>query len=163
MPNEPSTQSAAEAMAVVGKDPTFMAPIGGHVVFEVMVATMWSVGELVAAEVERSRIAAATMGVQPKRGGSTFGTIAAGALSFTDLEFGRLSSAEERLAYAAAEWIGATSTYSDRRAQFLRGLKLRLRISDTDAAQLATLARSVDEEGETRREAFALLVERTLA
>ncbi len=162
MPNEPSIQSTAEAIAVVGKDPTLLAPAGGDVVFEVIVATMWSVGELVAAEVERSRAAAATMNVQPKRGGSTFGTIAAGPLSFTDLEFERLSVAEGRLAYAAAEWIGATSPYSERRAQFLRGLKLRLRLSDAEAARLATLARAVDEETDSHREAFALLVSRSL-
>jgi hypothetical protein len=126
----------------------------------VIVATMWTVGELIASEVERSRAAVVTMRLLPRRGGSVFGAIAAGALPFTDLEFERLTPVEGRLAYAAAQWVAAASVPSERRTQFLRGLKLRLRLSDRDAAQLSELARSVDAGSESPREAFAHLVAR---
>jgi hypothetical protein len=161
MPNDPSIQATAEAIPVAGgRDPTVVSAGGAQVVFEVVVATMWSVGELIAAEVERSRAAVAAMGVQPRRGGSAFGTIAAGALAFTDLEFERLTPAEGRLAYAAAHWVAATSLPSDRRDGFLRALELRLRLSANEAAHLAGLARSVDAEADSPREAFARLISR---
>jgi hypothetical protein len=163
MPNDPSIQATAEAIPAndrVGKGPTVVSAAGAQVVFEVIVATMWSVGELVAGEVERSRAAVASMGMHPRREGSAFGAIAAGPLAFNDLEFEQLGPAEGRLAYAAAHWIAATSLSSDRRNRFLRALEQRLRLSDEDAARLSALARSVDADSHSPREAFARLMSR---
>ena len=42
----------------------------GEVVFEILVAVMWSDGELRASEVERGRAAADVMRVRPSRGGA---------------------------------------------------------------------------------------------
>ena len=158
MPNDPSLQLNTPTSLRVGEDPTLAASLGAEVVFELMVATMWSVGELIAAEVERSRAAVAAMGLHPSRGGSAFGTIAAGALPFEAIAFDRLSPAQQRLAYAAAEWIAATSMPSERRNQFLRGLRLRLRLTDMAVAELAELARAVDAASDTPRDAFARLI-----
>jgi hypothetical protein len=158
MPNDPSLQLTAHTSLRVGEDPTLASSLGAEVVFELMVATMWSVGELNAVEVERSRAAVAAMGLHPSRGGSAFGTIAAGALPFEAIAFDRLSPAQQRLAYAAAEWIAATSVPSDRRRQFMRGLRLRLRLTDLDVAQLSELAHAVDAASDTPRDAFARLL-----
>ena len=154
MPNDPSILASADAIASVGEVPPRVA--SSEVVFEVMVATMWSVGELIAAEVERSRAAVTAMGLHPRRGGSAFGAIAAGALPFSEIEFDRLTRSEARLAYAAAEWLAATSLPADRRSQFLRGLRLRLRLTDTETAQLIALAHEADTA--PPREAFAHLL-----
>lgn len=160
MPSDPSVFCNAEPITEVGKRPTFVPVISGGVIFEILVATMWSVGELVASEVERSRAAAVGLGVQAFRGGSAFGTIAAGALQFTEIQFEVLTPREGRLAYAAAEWVSAASVPSERRVGFLRGLKLRLRLSEEETAGLVDLALSANAADLPSVDAFKLLADR---
>ncbi len=127
--------------------------------FEIAVAAMWSDGALVAAEVERGRALTRHLHARPQRGGSPFGAIAEGALPFAELEFDHLQPDDQRLAYAVAQWVTAANAQpSSRRAGFLRGLQLRLRIDDRDASMLQDVVRSVDETSGDAAEAFGLLL-----
>ena len=160
MPTDPSGLLGNEAISIpeVHKPPPGLrSPVAGPVIFEILVATMWSVGELVADEVERTRAVAIAMELRELRGGSAFGTIAAGALVFPEIDFELLDPREARLAYAAAEWISATSVPSERRDGFLRALRLRLRLEEDEAAILQDLARSVDAIADSVQAAYGLL------
>ena len=109
-------------------------------IFDILVATMWSDGDLTEEEVTRGRVAARALQISPRTGGA-FGAIANGAIAFGDIAFDRIHGTSGRLAYATAEWVAAANTApSAQRDAFLRALKVRLSISDDDATGLRDLA-----------------------
>lgn len=129
----------------------------GETIFEVMVATMWSDGELTTPEVERGRAAARCMKINPRRRGA-FGAIAEGALPFTDVDFEALDPSHRRLAHAAAAWIDdANDAPSERRSGFLRALQTRLELAD-EADDLRALVRAVDREHPEPESAFTAMM-----
>jgi hypothetical protein len=127
-------------------------------IFELLVAVMWSDGELDTAEVARGRAAAEVMQLRPRRGGA-FTAMADGALPFGEIEIDALSGLHRRLAYAAAEWLAeAPSSASDRRSGFVRALQMRLGITDDDAQVLGELALGLARECDDPKQAFAALM-----
>lgn len=133
----------------------------GEAIFELLVAVMWSDGELQSSEVERGRAAAEVMGVRSRRGGA-FGAIAAGPLPFGDIGFDVLSPRARRLAYAAAEWISDAADPSSRRSGFVRAVQLRLGIDDEEGRWLSELALGVSRDADTPKAGFAALLEALL-
>ncbi len=128
-----------------------------EVIFELVVATMWSDGELTTPEVERGRAAAVALGIRP-RGGGAFAAIAQGALPFSELAFDRLGPTERHVAYAACVWLDAANErHSRRRAGFLRALETRLEIPEAQAAHLRELATTIGHEPD-HRHGFTALV-----
>lgn len=119
--------------------------------FEIAVAAMWSEGELAARAVERGHALARQLRSSPNRGGSPFGAIAAGPLPFGELEFDALEPDERSLALAIALWVGCRGdlTQSPRRAAFCRGLQLRLRLTDHDAAMIRDVVAAVEATAES--------------
>jgi hypothetical protein len=134
----------------------------GEAIFELLVAVMWSDGELQSTEVERGRAAAEVMHVRSRRGGA-FGAIAAGPLPFGDIGFDALSPRARRLAYAAAEWISDAADPSPRRSGFVRAVQLRLGIDDDEARWLAELALGLSRDGESSKAGFGALMESLLS
>jgi hypothetical protein len=126
----------------------------GLVIFEILVAAMWSDGELVKEEVERGRAAAEQLRVRP-RGGGAFAAIAEGALPFSELDFAQLNPGECRLAYAAAEWVaGVNEEPSTRRSGFLRALATRMRVHDAEVQRLREVVATVEATHESDSVAF---------
>jgi hypothetical protein len=144
-PLEIAPTASQRLLAEVRPEPTCRVnPDAALVLFEILVATMWSDGELVKAEVERGRLVAELLELRP-RGGGAFAAIASGPLPFSDLGFARLDEDHGRLAYAAAEWIAAVNDEpSDRRTGFLRALATRMRLSADDVAALRSLVNTLD-------------------
>lgn len=131
-----------------------------QVVFEILVATMWSDGELVKDEVQRGRLVAELLELRP-RGGGAFATIASGPLPFSDLRFGDLDHNHARLAYAAAEWVASVNDEpSDRRSGFLRALATRMRLAPDDVASLHSTVAGL--ESDEDRQAFIELLDATM-
>ncbi|MEM6292282.1 MAG: hypothetical protein AAGA54_13495 [Myxococcota bacterium] len=160
MPDDHSAHSTAEDLTSLSRDratsdarPAPLAPAGGRLpeaLFEIAVAAMWSDGELAAEEVERGHALTRELRTRPRRGGSPFGAIAAGALPFGDLEFDTLNDQERRLAYAVSHWVTAMpQPPSPRRTGFMRGLQLRLRLDDREAAMLRDVVSVVAETADT--------------
>jgi hypothetical protein len=128
------------------------------VIFELLVAVMWSDGELASAEVERGRAAAEIMGVRPRRKGA-LGAIADGPRPFGEIDIDGLSGLARRLAYAAAEWLAdAAPDPSARRHGFVRALQMRLGVDDHEAAALAELGLGLGREIDDPRRSFAQLL-----
>ncbi len=129
----PDTRTAAKTVL-----PTAM--------FEIAIAAMWSDGELAARAVERGHALTRVLQSVPPRGGSPFGAIAAGPLPFGELEFDALKPDECRIAYAIAHWVGCAPSQapSVRQKSFCRGLQLRLRIDDREAAMLRDIVAAVE-------------------
>jgi hypothetical protein len=126
-------------------------------IFEILVAAMWSNGELTAAEVERGRAAAVEMALSP-RGRGAFGAIADGPLPFPNLGFEHLDQVGVRLAYAAARWIVTSDgPPSERHLGFIRALRTRLRLTTQEAARLDDLAATVAQQHPDPRASFAAL------
>jgi hypothetical protein len=116
--------------------------------FEIAVAAMWSGGELAARAVERGHALTRRLLTVPRRSGSPFGAMAAGPLDFDQLEFDALDADERRLAYAISQWVGCRGEASPRSASFCRGLQLRLRIDDREAAMLRDVVAAVEATAE---------------
>jgi len=116
--------------------------------FEIAVAAMWSGGELAARAVERGHALTRRLHTVPRRSGSPFGAMAAGPLDFDQLEFDALDADERRLAYAISLWVGCKGDPSPRRTSFCRGLQLRLRIDDREAAMLRDVVAAVEATAE---------------
>lgn len=147
--------SPAVAMA---RTPAISAE-SGEIVFEILVAVMWSDGELVSGEVERGRAAVDLMRIRPKRGGA-LGAIADGPLPFPSIAFDRLDRQARRLAYAAACWLdGANRAPSARRRSFIGAVRIKLDVGPA-AAELAAIARQVEVAFDDPRDAFAALMRR---
>lgn len=170
MSNESSNR--AEAEVIDPRGPVVVAhgdavegldrwnPHMGEVVFEILVAVMWSDGELVRAEVERGRAAAEVMQIRPARGGA-LGAIADGPILFSAIAFDTLDNASRHLAYAAACWLDeASEDPSARRHGFIGQLRTRLALPDHVAAWLQQLAAEAGERHDDPREAFRYLMER---
>ena len=117
MPDDHSAHSTAEDLTSLSRDRAASdarpAPLSSscgrlpEALFEIAVAAMWSDGELEADEVERGHALTRELRTRPRRGGSPFGAIAAGALPFGELEFDSLDEQERRLAYAVSHWVAA--------------------------------------------------------
>jgi hypothetical protein len=135
-----------------------LQPGEGEAIFELLVAVMWSDGELQASEVERGRAAAEAMYVRSRRGGA-FGAIASGPLPFGDIGFEVLSPSARRLAYAAAEWISDAADPSPRRSGFVRAVQLRLGIDDEEAGWLSELALGISGDAESSKAGFVELIQ----
>lgn len=147
-------------IAVVAPTPA-PTPSAAEAVFEIAVAAMWSDGDLSTQEVARGRVVARVLSVKPSRGGSAFAAIAAGALRFDEIAFSALDEADAKLAFATAQWVTSSETdLLERRQRFLRGLQLRLRVSDDEAAALQDVALTADAAHSEARKAFATLVAR---
>lgn len=161
---EPSIERAPSRsqpdIAVVAPTPT-LTPSAAEAVFEIVVAAMWSDGDLSTEEVARGRVVARVFSVKPSRGGSAFAAIAAGALRFDEIAFSALDEREAKLAFAAAQWVtSAESDLQERRQRFLRGLQLRLRVSDDEAAALQDVALTADAAHSEPIKAFTHLAAR---
>ncbi len=119
--------------------------------FEIAVASMWSDGALAARAVDRGHALARQLRSAPRRNGSPFGAMAAGPVPFGDLEFDELQPEERPLAYAVALWVGSggDQPQSPRHASFSRGLRLRLRIHDREAAMLRDVVAAVEATAES--------------
>jgi hypothetical protein len=142
--------------------PGAILPSEAEAIFELVVAVMWSDGELAKAEVERGRAAAEVMSVRSRRGGA-FGAIAAGPLPFGEIDFDGLSLRARRLAFAAAEWLAdAAPDPSERRSGFVRALQIRLGIDDDDARWLGEVAIGLGREHADAREGFGALMRAVL-
>lgn len=153
---EPWTDDAAPAVLRTHPGGLRLGRGAAEVIFELVVATMWSDGELTTSEVERGRAAAEALGIRP-RGGGAFAAIAQGALPFSELAFARLGPTERHVAYAACAWLDAANeTSSERRAGFLRALQTRLEISSGQAEHLQQLATTIGQEPD-RRHGFVAL------
>lgn len=132
-------------------------PDAGAVIFEILVATMWSDGELVKAEVERGRVVAELLALRP-RGSGAFAAIADGPLPFSELDFDVLSPDDIRLAYATAEWLAAVNDEpSERRTGFLRALAIRMRLAAEDVEELRSSVAAIAKRPDDR-DAFVELV-----
>lgn len=150
---EPTAQSNVDAAAIEAANvetatlqlPTCRVPrASAEALFEIIIAVMWSDGELVETEVIRGRAAADVLQIRP-RGGGAFAAIAAGPLPFPELGFEHLDEAQTAAAYAAAEWISLSNeTPSPRRTRFLQALQTRMRIDDAQAGALRDLAQTID-------------------
>lgn len=152
---------AVGSAAAVELEPEIDRPLAsgeGEAIFELLVAVMWSDGELQASEVERGRSAAEAMYVRSRRGGA-FGAIAAGPLPFGDIGFDVLSPRARRLAYAAAAWISDAADPSPRRSGFVRAVQLRLGIGDEEARWLSELALGISREAESSKAGFVELIQ----
>jgi hypothetical protein len=152
------TPSPADSSPGLRHEPTCtMPPDVGELVFEVLVATMWSDGTLATSEVERGRAAAHCLGVRP-RGGGAFAAIASGPLPFSELQFDRLSPEVARFTFAAARWLdSANAEPSSRRSGFLRALATRTRIADDEVEALRALVSRVEAEDLEEEAAFTRL------
>jgi hypothetical protein len=140
----------------------WIEPVQAEAIFELLVAVMWSDGELATAEVERGRAAAEVMHVRPRLGGA-FTAMADGPLPFGQIAIDALSGPERRVAFAAAEWVAdAAPGPSDRRSGFVRALQMRLAIDDEDARYLGELALSLGRECEDPRQGFGVLMRSVL-
>jgi len=129
-----------------------------NAIFELLVAVMWSDGELAATEVARGRAAVEVMGLRPARGGA-FTAMADGALPFGEIDIDGLTGPQRRLAFAAAEWLAdAAPSPSDRSNGFVRALQMRLGIDDDDARILGEIALGLGRECEDPRHAFGILM-----
>ncbi|MBL4687543.1 MAG: hypothetical protein JKY37_23305 [Nannocystaceae bacterium] len=143
----------------VARTPAIVADVG-EIVFEILVAVMWSDGELASVEVECGRAAADVMQIRPKRGGS-LGAMADGPLPFPAIAFDRVDASGRRLAYAAACWLDdASEETSDRRTSFLAAVRTKLDLNDETVARMRDLASAVRAEFEDARDAFAALMQR---
>lgn len=159
LPEAPSPTSEASDPSA-GPPTLDLSAAVADALFEIVVAVMWSDGELIADEVERGRAAARAMEVVPQRGGSAYGAIAEGALPFGDIGFDLLEESHRQLALVAAEWVAACNDEpSQRRAAFIRGLQLRLSISDDQARQLRDLATTVSRSASTASDGFHMLAQ----
>ena len=112
---------------------------------------MWSDGALAARAVDRGHALARQIRSAPRRSGSPFGAIAAGPLPFGELQFDALEPEERPLAYAIALWVGCRQDQpqSPRNAAFSRGLQLRLRLHDREAAMLRDVVAAVEATAES--------------
>lgn len=153
MPEDRTAPSTAESMSTPARDGSASsAPLPlpkralPTAMFEIAIAAMWSDGELAARAVERGHALTRVLLSVPPRGGSPFGAIAAGPLPFGELEFDALQPHECRLAYAIAHWVGCAPTQapSVRQKSFCRGLQLRLRIDEREAAMLRDVVTAVE-------------------
>ena len=140
-PNAPDRRAHATP-ASAGRLPT---PL-----FEIAVASMWSDGALAARAVDRGHALARQLCSAPRRGGSPFGAIAAGPVPFGELEFDALAPDERPLAFAIAMWVGCREQHpaSARHESFSRGLQLRLRLNDREAAMLRDVVAAVEATAE---------------
>ena len=157
MPDDRTAPSTAESLFPPAREqhasssPTDPGP--GHLpspLFEIAIAAMWSDGELAARAVERGHALTRQLRAVPRRGGSPFGAMAAGPLPFGELEFDALEDEQRRLAYALSLWIGCRADVpaAPRRTTFFRGLQLRLRIDDREAAMLRDVVDAVEATAE---------------
>src|SRR5688572_30949630 len=139
----PVTGRLRAVVAAIPEEPTSalaVTAVEGEAIFELLVAVMWSDGELATEEVERGRAAAEVMQVRSSRGGA-LGAIADGPLPFGQIGIDALSARARRLAYAAAEWLAdAVPDPTQRRAGFVRALHIRLGVDADEARALAELA-----------------------
>lgn len=168
MDNEASVQQLATAPSVeattvepaVIDSPTCRLPHDAAcALFEILIAVMWSDGELLESEVVRGRAAADVLGLRP-RGGGAFAAIASGPLPFPELGFEHLQPEQAAAVYAAAEWISvANDLPSKRRSRFLQALQTRMRIDPAQAARLRDLALTIDHDLDDPHHAFASLVD----
>lgn len=174
MSNE-NSNTGAHVAASVGNDGTVVPHVAantspaaarrlaaetGEIVFEILVAVMWSDGELVTSEVERGRAAADLMCVRPKRGGA-LGAIADGPLPFPAIAFERLDPYARSLTYAAACWLDdASEAPSERRASFIGAIRMKLDLSDDHVERLRGLATAVGQQFPEPRDAFEALMQR---
>jgi len=143
-------------LAPVPKLPEVVA----ETVFEILVAVMWSDGELISSEVERGRAAAEVMNARTKRGGA-LGAIADGPLPFPGIAFEQLDPYARQLAYAAACWIDdASDEPSGRRNAFVSALRMKLDLGDDVVERLRAVATAVGIEHEDPRQAFSALMAR---
>jgi len=157
MPDDQTAPSTAERLFPIAPErgaPTTPATSGrGRLptpLFEIAVASMWSDGALAARAVDRGHALARQLRSAPHRSGSPFGAIAAGPLPFGELEFDGLEPEERPLAYAVALWVGCgeDQPQSPRHASFSRGLQLRLRLHDREAAMLRDVVAAVEATAE---------------
>jgi hypothetical protein len=131
-------------------------------VFEVVVAVVWSGGELLESEVERGRATADVLGVRP-RGGGAFAAIADGPLPLPKLHLERLEHDARRLAYAASEWVDTANTEpSARRSGFLRALATLLQLDQKTVEALRRVVNTTHRLHAEPRESFAALCEALL-
>lgn len=136
-----------------------LSPGERETVFEVVVATMWSDGELVTAEVERGRAVAEHLGTQP-RGGGAFAAIADGALPFDAVQFDTLGSFGRIVAYASAEWVAAANTEpAPRRTRFLEALATRLQLRDEVVGRIRALVATATEQYDGHHPSFVRLLD----
>ncbi len=162
-PIDPATAPVAEVAAngVPPLDRTrtpLLSSEVGEIVFEILVAVMWSDGELASGEVERGRAAADLMRIRPKRGGA-LGAIADGSLPFPAIAFERLDPYGRRLAYAAACWLDdASDDPSERRKSFIGAVRTKLDLNDELVERLRHLASRVGNDTADVRDAFAALM-----
>ncbi|MBV1858372.1 MAG: hypothetical protein KUG77_08165 [Nannocystaceae bacterium] len=158
MPDDHTAPNTAETLFLTAV-PARVAPTTptspgyGHLptpLFEIAVASMWSDGALAARAVDRGHALARQVRSAPRRNGSPFGAIAAGPLPFGELDFDALEPDERPLAYAVALWVGYgdDQPQSARHASFARGLQLRLRLDDREAAMLRDVVAAVDATAE---------------
>lgn len=155
------TADPLDAPAANGPAPIPALPEAvAETVFEILVAVMWSDGELISSEVERGRAAAEIMNARTKRGGA-LGAIADGPLPFPGIAFEELDAYARQLAYAAACWIDdASDEPSGRRNAFVAALRMKLDLSDEIVERLRAVATAVGIEFDDPRQAFAALMAR---
>lgn len=155
------TADPLDAPAANGPAPIPVLPEAvAETVFEILVAVMWSDGELISSEVERGRAAAEIMNARTKRGGA-LGAIADGPLPFPRIAFEELDGYARQLAYAAACWIDdASDEPSGRRNAFVAALRMKLDLSDEIVERLRAVATAVGIEYDEPRQAFAALMVR---
>ncbi|MGH1343968.1 MAG: hypothetical protein ACRBN8_20585 [Nannocystales bacterium] len=169
MPDDHTAPSTAETLFQTAPErgaPTTQASSGyGRLptpLFEIAVASMWSDGALAARAVDRGHALARQLSSAPRRSGSPFGAIAAGPLPFGELDFDALEADERPLAYAVALWVGCREgqPQSQRHASFSRGLQLRLRLHDREAAMLRDVVAAIEAtaEAEDAHDSLGLLL-----